>query len=347
MPADATDGTSLFGLDTQQTKSHHHVNAPRERQWHDETEKRLSRIGREESRSFPPAHAVETSFRHGGWLPSRRRVAAALASCCVPASRRERFERCGSDCIVEVNEETACVRLRACYCGDRFCSPCSRARAKTVESNLIEWTKDQPVLFVTLTLRQREASLAVVLNHLIGSFAKLRNQKIWTDNVDGGAYVIEVKKGRGGKFWNVHLHVLAIASYIKKQVLSDGWKQASGGSFIVDVRKLSDANGGCRYVAKYATKGWASEVEHVPDDLAECVLALRGRRMLGTFGCWRGRRLERQRSTDDGWNRVGRLVEVATEASRGQHWAIGLMTALHRKVISVGGVLDFAAVDST
>jgi hypothetical protein len=89
------------------------------------------------------------------------------------------------------------------------------------------------------------------------------------------------------------------------------------------------------YITKYATKGWTNEIAEDHDRLVECIVAMRGRRLLATFGAWRNHDVERDENTNIVWRRVGRLVECYDAAKRGERWAIGLFQCLG--VVAHGG----------
>lgn len=276
-----------------------------------------------------PATAMETAFRHSGWTMERARVREALKASHVSADRLDRFEQCGGDCVVEYSPSTKRHRLRANYCGDRFCIPCARARSKRLERAIVSKLAGLIPLFMTLTLQANDNLLVDCLNHLQESFRRLRQQRLWTDNVKGGVAVVEIKRGAGSGKWHVHLHVLAESRSIDARLLSDAWRLASRGSFIVDVSRVRRFDQGIGYVAKYAGKGWTAEVVRDRDSLIECVCALRGRRLLIVFGGWS--KLESYADVPDpgDWRRIARLNRVCDEFTRGEAWAVGVMRALH------------------
>jgi Replication protein len=293
---------------------------PRETEWHRRQERQAF--------TLPPLQDAERVFRHGGWHQDRQRVFDALQATAAPLGRQERFANCGCDCVIEYSPTLQKHRVRASYCGDRFCLPCSRNRAMKVQANLVEWCRGERVRFVTLTLRPISDSLSDCLNHLLQSFTRLREAKAWSDKVTAGAYTIEITRGKAGSHWHVHLHALVIGSYIDQADLSEAWQRASRGSRIVDVREVKDHDRGVYYVAKYAAKGFSQSVVLNHDWLSECVCALRGRRLLGTFGEWRNRRLEDRREDADDWRTVGRFVTVHAAALRGEEWACGTFRSL-------------------
>lgn len=315
-------------LDTQQTKSHaekdtHSVGCPCVSCRADR-----KRLGWRTMAGIPPLSKMEKAFRHGGWLLERARVREALVRAEVSAARLERFDECGSDCVAEYSPSRSKYRLRACYCGDRFCLPCCRARARRVENSLRQMIGNCTPLFITLTLKNSDEPLRKILDHLIRSFAKLRRCQTWSENVKAGAYVIEIKKGLGSRLWHVHLHVLCLGKMPWKTELSDSWRVSSEGSYIVDVQRCFKSEKAIGYVAKYATKGWTAEVTRDRDALLECMCALRGRRLFGTFGAWRSVELDVEDDGPSDWRRVGSLTKILSDHLGGQVYAAGVLRAL-------------------
>lgn len=296
-----------------------------------EAEKRLDRAGRAYEFYIPPPSEIETTFRHSGWLQARARVESALRDAGASAGRLERFAKCGSDCIVQVSEDGKQTRVRGCFCGDRFCVPCSTARASRARRKLMRMSEGQELRFLTLTLRATSDPLVEVLAHLRKSFTRLRRSGLWRRSVDRGAAFVEITRGRTGTHWHVHLHAIVGGKYIPKPILSETWKWASGGSFIVDVQGISGKEDVLRYVTKYAAKGFDPSVLQRREHLIECMVALRGSRMMMTFGAWYAAGGEDEPEPEQKWKTIARLDHVLMSARRGEKWAIGVCNALRCK----------------
>lgn len=285
---------------------------------------------------WPPISEEEEWFRHSGWSDARKRVQGALRAAAVPASRMERFDNCGCDCVLEYSAELQRYRLRANYCGDRFCQPCARARSHRIVENLTKLIGDRTVRFVTLTLARDDRGLKERLDDLLASFTRLRSAKGWRAAVTAGAYFIEITRGLHGDFWHVHLHALVAGTYLDKYALGEMWKKASKGSIITDIRKVPDVEGMVGYVAKYATKAVSHDVILQPGSLTEAVEALRGRRLLGTFGEWRGVP-DLDISVDyRTYKRVATLSQVVRASRCGETWATGALISLGRLKMEKG-----------
>lgn len=322
-----TPPNGLFGplpvrkLDTEQTKSDKRVEVRRRDRLQRQIDARLDKIGRVYEHYTPPASALETWYRHGGWEMNRKLVREALVRCHCPAPRLERFDRCGSDAWYQVSDDGEKTRVSANYCGDRFCIPCGNARARKIRWSLEQLMTVEPHLFVTLTLRDDGKTLNEKINHLLASFARLRNQKFWEESVKAGAFFIEITRGADGRHWHVHLHAVVCGSWLDNLKLSNAWRLASGGSFIVHVRRVTDTKQAAGYLAKYATKGFDNSVIKQSDSLIEAIIALRGRRLVSTFGAWRGRRLDGPEKAGIVWKSIAPLHTIYSAAHKGEAWA--------------------------
>lgn len=296
---------------------------------------------------FGPAHEIETNFRHRGWKLLRSCVRDALVK--TGRSRRviERFDRCGSECHVEVSDDGQRFRLRANYCGSRWCHPCQAARARDVAAKLLSLMTGKETWFTTLTLRRDDKPLEERRDRLLQSFAKLRRQKIWLKNCAAGAYCVQITRGEHGDHWHVHLHCIHTGNGLHKSGLSDAWLDTTGDSWVVDSEKVSNPERQARYVARYASKGCEEDVLLDPIALREAVATLGGSRMLGTFGKWRGVEFESDCEEQSEWRRLGRLRDIAKAAVEKEAWAVGIMTALNVRACASGSSVRFETITRT
>src|SRR5208283_1289026 len=115
-----------------------------------------------------------------------------------------------------------------------------------------------------------------------------------------------------------HLHVIADGVFLDKKDLSRDWHEATGDSFVTDIRKLKDAKEAAYYVSKYAAKGVNAEVWGDPVAAAEWLKATKGVRTCGTWGTWRGYRLTHHEVTTAGWKYVATYSEVIAAARRAE-----------------------------
>lgn len=334
MEAEARQSGLFFSeLVTQQTSVEAGEKPTPKRRAATAAEKDFERRANREAYARPPAEAMEIQFRHSGWMIERLRVQHAQIAANLSGDRRERFANCGADCVVEYSPSLKKHRLRANYCGDRFCLPCARARSKKIERAMVKRLAGEQPLFITLTCRSSTKTLGQCLDHLTASFRRLRQQVLWKSAVKGGVAVIEIKKGSGSNAWHPHLHILASSKFLSAAKLSDAWKLASDGSFIVDVQRVNVDGRGVAYVCKYAGKGWTTEVVRDHQALVECMCALRGRRLLITFGTWSKLLDDPDGPVATDWNKIGRLTTVMGAFDRGEAWAHAVMRSIGFEVL--------------
>lgn len=271
---------------------------------------------------------VEVSFRHSGWWRQRNLIRGALEAVGVPEKRLQRFDMCGSSAwVVQDKNDPDHYSIASDHCRDRFCQACATERSNRVARNLTEAIGKHPCRFITLTLKTTNEPLAESLKHLYDSFARLRRTKLWTSAVTAGAASCEIKWNEGTNRWHPHLHLLVVGSYLPQKLLSEAWRVASRGSFVVDVRLVRDSNSAARYVSKYATKPLNSSFVAVPDRLQEAVLALKGRRLILTFGLWATLQLLAGDS-DVEWRPIAPLWRIIDEAAVGSPSAKAILRSL-------------------
>lgn len=191
------------------------------------------------------------------------------------------------------------VRLHgAQLCGKSLLCPLCAIRrgAKALKAYLDRWeciraekTLLRPFL-VTLTVKDGD-DLSERFRHLHAAQRELwkrkqRGRGSVLDGVDGAVWSYEVKRGSGSGKWHPHLHMIALAEVQPDQdALSAEWLEITGDSFIVDVRPISqdDPVTGFLEVFKYAIKF----AEQEPADTVEAFSVLRGKRLIGSAGCFR------------------------------------------------------------
>lgn len=148
----------------------------------------------------------------------------------------------------------------------------------------------QPFL-VTLTVRDG-ADLRERFQHLMDAQhelwkRRLRRRGSVLDGVRAAVWSYEVKRGAGSGLWHPHLHMVAMAEQMPDQhQLAAEWQAITGDSFIVDVRAIDqeDPASGFLEVFKYALK--FSDMQ--PADTFHAFQVLRGRRLVGSAGLFRG-----------------------------------------------------------
>lgn len=169
------------------------------------------------------------------------------------------------------------------YCGNRFCPICSRSRLRKIRDRLDHIIKHiKPIAgyslkHLTLTIRN-QSELSSMIKHLVHSFRKLRQRAWWKNNVDGGAYVVEIT-GRPGN-WHAHIHSLVFSRYLSYDTLKANWQAVSGGIGCYIQRIPAGAAIG--YLTKYLTKD-----PDMPEVVsAEINKSIKGMRWFSPYGSW-------------------------------------------------------------
>jgi len=264
-------------------------------------------------------------FRHSGWAVTRSRIYKSLQRTEQSQARREAFCHCGKNAWVYEStlEDAPGLRVACDWCHDRFCEPCGTARAFANASKLVAACEGKSVRFLTLTLRGKKGSpLAPLVKRLYATFRELRATSFWNQHVDGGAAFLEIKHT---KFWHPHLHVIIEGSFIEQSRLSSLWESLTGDSFRVDIRAIDSSGNRLEYAAKYASKPLDASFVKRPRLLDEAVCALKGVRMITTFGTWYGRLSDDDEIEGVGamlggspvWRRIGTLPDVFRRALNG------------------------------
>jgi hypothetical protein len=274
---------------------------------------------------MPLSTDLEADFRHGGWKADRQRVANALAALGLSYARRQRFSECGSGCVCEINRTTEEFRLRANYCGDRFCRPCARGRSAKLRRRLIEHMPHGRHSCLTLTLAGGpDDTCRGQMDRLFDSWSRLRRREIM-ENVVGGASMLEITRGKAGDHWHVHSHVLMRCPWVDIRALSRAWMEITGDSWNVSIRACDTREHAAYYAAKYAGKGFDGTVLKEPKVLSECITALSGRRTFATFGSWHDMPTATEVQAVGEWEFLYSLETVVERAKAGEEWARGLL----------------------
>lgn len=271
---------------------------------------------------------LETTFRHSGWLAPRTRIWEAMDCPEITERRRAAFATCGSAAwIVRHPDHPERLSVVSCHCHDRFCVPCASEKGALVANNVLRHSKAARIRFITLTIRHVDQPLSDQLDFLIASFRRLRASKLWQIRTTGGVSFLEVKLAEDGHHWHPHLHILQEGRYVPHRALSDEWRKITRTSFVVHIKEPKGRRDVIHYVTKYASKPLGMALTLHADKLREAMLEMRSRRLMTTFGSWRGFRLtERPDSVD--WLIVAPLSDVMLRGMAGEPWALALLLKL-------------------
>jgi len=273
-------------------------------------------------------YSLAVCFRHSGWQGDRALIYEALHRTHQPQSRKLNFANCGANAHVLQNiDDPSQHRIAGSGCHDRFCLPCANERSHAIALNVLDIIKRRTLRFLTLTLRSDQESLAELLHKLHDSFQKLRRTKLWKQCVTGGVAFIEICWSEARQRWHPHFHILIEGKYLPRAQLRNLWFAITGDSFVIEITLVRDYAQAARYVTKYASKPFNSTYLRKPHRLDEAILALKGRKLLVTFGTWRGITLART-PTEGAWENVGSLQRYIERAANGDSHAQAVLSSL-------------------
>lgn len=249
-------------------------------------EQRIARYGVAHARSQDMAEHLTDNERENA-----KKARAGLLSCGNYLHFREYFT-------------VGKVRLHnARFCKQHLICPLCAIRrgSKTLTSYLERFAvisderPDLNLYLITLTVKNGP-DLEERYEHLTKSMRRMMDRRRyfnagirgapWTElcKAQGGVYTVEVtNKGKG---WHPHVHMVVLsASRPSQSAISKEWQGITGDSMIVDVRPITgDPAEGFMEVFKYAVK--FSDLSLA--DNWEAAQTLKGRRLLNSFGLFRG-----------------------------------------------------------
>ena len=271
---------------------------------------------------------MESRFRHSGWLSDQALVCAGLCGAGATMSRRKAFFDCGNYAyVVRDRNDPTSYSIRASYCHDRFCKPCSRARARVIATNIADIAPTNNLRFLTLTIPAYNMALDRSIDHIYQAFRRLRAGTGWKRNVYGGAAFLETKWNADSDRWHTHLHVIIEGDYYPQKQLKEEWTTATGSANIVHITRIRDRRMTLQYVTKYGTKAIDTATLRCPEKLIEAIEALRGRRLVLTFGAWRGLRTKPKKDTTD-WEDIAPLSTILHNAAHNDPDALYILAKL-------------------
>jgi hypothetical protein len=134
--------------------------------------------------------------------------------------------------------------------------------------------------FATFSERNcRDGDLLKGIKSLWRAWNSLRRSVCWQRHVVGCVVAFEVTRGKDGKSWHPHLHVLMEGDYFPVEELRQRWVKATKGrGQVVDIRQAYSA----RDLVKYVTK--SADLIGDPAALDELLTAIYRMRILRTYG---------------------------------------------------------------
>lgn len=272
--------------------------------------------------------SLSTDFRHSGWKHNRLLVYRSLRRTEQCPNRQRSFSECGSQSyVLQSIEHPQVYKVAGSSCHDRFCLPCASDRARCIAMNVLDFIEDRKLRFLTLTLKASADPLSEQLDKLYSSFQALRRRRFWTKHVTGGMAFLELTFNAKADTWHPHFHIIIEGTYLDHSQLRKLWYYITGDSFVVDIRPVPDNRTTGRYVTKYASKPFNNTFLNRDYALDEAVVALKGRKLLFTFGKWRG--LTTITTPDDSsWQYIAPLDNVIANAARGDSDALKILHGL-------------------
>lgn len=218
-----------------------------------------------------------------------------------------------------VNSETRAVRIISNHCSLRWCPMCSSTKGHFVTEAVTELIhRMKHPKMITFTLKHTSAPLAEQIEHLYTSFRRLRKMKSIKKKITGGVWFFQIKLIKSTGEWHPHLHMLVDGEYIAQRYLSELWRKASYGSYIVFIKPVKNPEKVAEYVARYAVKP-AYLAYYSLEHGVEIIQALHSRRICGTWGIGRGTCLSIPHGETEGdWYRVGNYRTIIELGSNDQ-----------------------------
>lgn len=202
-------------------------------------------------------------------------------------------------------------------CRDRMCPLCAEFKGKeaaTRVSGLLERAREPR--FITMGMKSGELPLGEQIDRIFKAFRDLRRGRAWPARVRAGLYAIEVTYNADTGLWHPHLHIIYDGGFFPQALLSQLWHAVTGDSKIVDIRSVRDVKEAGNYIADYVAK--PSKVTTWPRvKVAEFAAAMKGRRLLGTFGEWHGLNLDPDEDPDAESTHVASVAAIDREEKRG------------------------------
>lgn len=212
------------------------------------------------------------------------------------------------------------IKVFGSSCRDRWCPMCASAKAS--------YAKEQTKMFIDsmeaprtlcLTLRHNPGDLKSQIDFLTTSFRTLRQRMFWKNNVTGGIWFLQIKRGKNSGYWHPHLHIIIDGNRMEQGRLSALWEQVTHGSPVIDIRRIWDSGKIASYVARYSSR--PANLASMPLlDRIEVIASLQGKRMCGTFGTGKTVTLTPPKIVSDSeWSVVGSYDKIMYDAKSDQH----------------------------
>lgn len=173
-------------------------------------------------------------------------------------------------------------------CKQRLCPVCMKSRSNRMVRDLMDkfvWFWNPKLL--TVTVKNFKVLTKQKIDKARKDFDNLLRRKLFKDKCRGGYYTIEIVYNNDRKDWNLHIHSLIDSYYINQAEISKVWRDITGDSWIVDIRKADHRSifEVCKYMTKFMLKD-SEIVDGYP--IGELFKATRNTKLVRCFGFLRG-----------------------------------------------------------
>ena len=193
------------------------------------------------------------------------------------------LEGCGTEVRRIVCEVCGWSHTVKAHCKLKACPSCQSLRAFRIKKRYLRpISRFREPKLLTLTIRSTK-QLGAGVKKIRKAFEKFRRRKAVRRWIRAGIYAIEANPQPNGH-WNVHLHALIDAPFRPQPWVSQMWEQATGGDYVVDIRRIP-AKQGLKYLLEYLAKGPANEKKPWPiEAIIKYLKTLENVRLVQVFG---------------------------------------------------------------
>lgn len=235
--------------------------------------------------SLPEQNGLQDAV-HAPDLAERDRYILALVDSKYPALQNlaRRMASCADSVHLYVDSTAFTVREYLHRCKARLCPLCARSRSLHVASQVESQVRLMEVpRHLVLTVKSTTKGLALQLAELRKWFRQLRRTPFWKSHVLRGVYTVEITINERTGLWHPHLHCVFEGEYLPYKVLRQAWHTITGGSEIVWIEMVDNAQGMAREICKYIGKPQKSEA-WTGEQIRDYAHSVHGQRMIQSFG---------------------------------------------------------------
>jgi DNA-directed RNA polymerase subunit RPC12/RpoP len=182
-------------------------------------------------------------------------------------------------------------------CSVRVCPHCSHRRSKILAERTQSFLVGKAGLRYAVLAERNSDDLQAGISSLWESWTRLRRSVKWKRKVQGCIVALEVTYNREQKTWHPHLNVLMEGEYFPFEELNQAWIEATNHRGQTSFIRAAD-EGTVHELIKYVTK--VSDLLDDASALDEFLTAAHGRRLIRTYGSFRGLSLADEESPETG-----------------------------------------------